>query len=227
MEQRPFTPDEHQTWAAIMKVQRPRRRQQLLPFFQEGLDRLDMDVDVIPDIHAVNKKLKALTGWQAVLTSGFVDKEPFYKMLYNKQFPIGNFIRDSKDLNYTPEPDIVHDLYGHIPFFANSDYAKANEQFGKAALKWINNPQRLTELERLYWFTFEFGLVKTPQGNRIFGAGIASSIGECEYALSNKPTVLPFDVEVVMNTDFRIDIMQEKLFLLESSEQLYKAIGSL
>ncbi|HPI40889.1 MAG TPA: hypothetical protein PLJ21_08795 [Pseudobdellovibrionaceae bacterium] len=225
--QRQFTTEEHKTWASILKTQRPRRSQQLVSLFQEGLDRLNMDTDTIPDINEINQKLKNITGWQAVLVKGFEESAPFYRMLANKQFPIGNFIRNAKDLNYTPEPDIVHDLYGHIPFFVNEAYAKASHQFGLAAMKWIHDPNKLIEFDRLYWFTFEFGLTETPQGLRIFGAGIASSVGECEYALSPTPEVLPFDPEVIRRTDFRIDEMQKKLFLLKSPEQLYSFISQL
>lgn len=195
--------------------------------FEKGLKALDMDVDSIPNLDEVNKKLKSLTGWEGVLVEGLEGGETFYEMLKHRQFPIGNFIRDKKDLNYTPEPDIMHDFYGHIPFFVDKTYADFCQKFGEVAMKYFDQPEKFRQFERVFWFTIEFGLVKTSTGTRIFGAGIASSIGECVYALSGDPEVIPFDVDVVRNQEFRIDEMQKRLFLLENPEQLYKSLNRL
>lgn len=224
---RNFGPDEVETWNEIMEVHRQRRTNQLHPMFMEGLRLLGMDCDGIPDIQLVNKKLRALTGWEGVFVKGFEDPRAFYPMLRDKKFPIGNFIRSKTDLSYTPEPDIVHDFYGHIPFLANQPYADYCQKLGEYSCEFIDQPKKFRQFERVFWFGIEFALVKTDKGIRIFGAGIASSIGECEYALSDKPTVLPFDIDVVRNTEFRIDQMQTKIFLLNSPEQLYGSLPHL
>lgn len=222
-----FNDDENTTWREIMKVQRPRRVRQIVPMFMEGLKLLDMDQDKIPDLNAVNKKLKALTGWQGVYVKGLEEGESFYSMLAQKQFPIGFFVRKKTDLNYTPEPDVVHDFYGHIPFYANKKYADYCQRYGELACRYIGDKEKFRQFERLFWFTFEFGLVETSQGRRIFGAGIVSSIGECEYALSDEPEVIPYDLKTVMDQEFRIDEMQKRLFLLKSIDQLYDSLDSL
>lgn len=224
---RKFDNKENATWTEIMKIQRPRRGKQLHPMFEEGLKLLDMDKDSIPDLSTVNRKLKSLTGWQGVFVEGLEGGETFYDLLKNKVFPIGNFIRDKRDLNYTPEPDIVHDFYGHIPFYANRGYADFNQSFGELAMKYVDDPKKFRQFERVFWFTCEFGLIKSEQGLRIFGAGIASSVGECEYALSQQPEIIEFDLNKVRLQEFRIDEMQKKLFLLESTQQLYTCLEEL
>lgn len=224
---RTFTAAEHATWGDIVRTQRPRRDAQLVSIFSKGLAAVGLDQDTIPSLESVNARLSALTGWQGVFVKGLEDGAHFYPLLRDRKFPIGNFVRDQKDLNYTPEPDIVHDLYGHIPFHADARYADYCQRYGAFACEYLDDPTRLRRLERYFWFTNEFGLVETPHGRRIFGAGIASSIGECVYALSGQPEVLPFDVETICAQEFRIDQMQKRLFLLQSPEQLYGSFEKL
>ena len=221
-----FSVDEHETWRILYARQAEKRSEQIIPEFSFGLEALGFKADRIPDLNAINKKLKALTGWQGVAVEGFEEFHSFYEMLANKQFPIGNFIRDRKDLSYTPAPDVFHDLYGHIPFLATPEYAHFNYDFGRRLLKYTDRPQVLREFERLYWFSMEFALIETPAGRRIFGAGIASSHKECAYALSTEPEVVPFDIEVIRQQDFRIDILQPRLFCLKSRAQLYQCLDA-
>lgn len=219
-----FTPRDHQTWQILFKNQTPLRDRQIIPEFSRGLQLLGMEESKIPDLQQVNVKLKQLTGWQGVYVNGFAEAAIFFELLAKKQFPIGNFIRDPKDLSYTPAPDVFHDLYGHIPFYTIPEYAFFCEDFGKRALKYRTTPSIIDEFQRLFWFTVEFGLVETPHGRRIFGAGIASSFSECAYALSEKPRIHPFDLEVIRNKHFRIDILQEDLFLLQNQQELYSCL---
>lgn len=224
---RVFTDEEHATWGEVVRTQRPRRADQLVPMFADGLAALGMDVDTVPGLDAVNARLKARTGWEGVYVKGLEDGRGFYSLLRERRFPVGNFVRDRGDLNYTPEPDIIHDLYGHLPFYADPAYAEYSHRYGELACRFLDDPVRLRRLERYFWFTLEFGLVETPVGRRIFGAGIASSIGECVYALSEAPEVVPFDVERICAQEFRIDEMQRRLFLLPSIEALYEAFPTL
>lgn len=224
---RPFTAEEHATWREILTVQIPRIERQIHPMFAEGLERLGMTRDRIPDLDEVNQKLYARTGWRGVYVEGLEEGSTFYQLLRDRMFPIGQFIRDRRDLNYTPAPDVVHDLYGHIPFYANREYADFCQKYGEIACRYLNDPALFRQFERFFWFTVEFGLIEMPVGRRIFGAGIVSSIGECEYALSDKPEVLPFDVDRIRNQEFRIDEMQKRIFMLKSTEQLYSALSQL
>ena len=220
---RVFTEEDHGTWAAISAIHRKKRAGQMVPMFLRGLHALGLDGDRIPSLDEVNAKLTFLTGWKGVFVKGLEDPAGFYRLLRDKKFPIGNFVRNRKDLNYTPAPDVVHDLYGHIPFHADEDYADYCQRYGELACQFLDDKARLRRLERYFWFTNEFGLVQTPEGRRIFGAGIASSVGECSYALSDQPEVVPFDVERICAQEFRIDQMQKRLFVMPSIEALYES----
>jgi phenylalanine-4-hydroxylase len=223
---RQFTSEEDQTWRELFERQEKLRSQQIYHIFEDGLAVLEMESTRVPDLDRVNSILMKKTGFKGVPVTGHEDPRSFFPMLARGDFPIGNFIRDRKDINYTPAPDVFHDLYGHLPFYANEDYAKFSKDFGRRGSKYIENPDLLRQWERLFWFGLEFSLVKTPSGNRVFGAGLASSFGETAYALSSKPEVIPFDLEVIRRQEFRIDIFQEKVFILESPEQLYGCLDA-
>lgn len=226
MEFKRFTKEEHETWRTLFLRQAPLRDQQLHPMFSEGLRALQFTPDHIPELSQVNERLKQLSGFEGVPVTGLEDPAHFFALLADRKFPIGNFIRDKQDLSYTPAPDVFHDLYGHIPFFANRDYGDFCHRVGKQALELKHLPNAITQFNRYFWFTIEFALIDTPAGRRIFGAGIASSFGECAYALSDQPEVLPFNLQIIKDQDFRIDEMQKRLFLLKTREQLYTSIDA-
>jgi phenylalanine-4-hydroxylase len=220
-----FGSSEDRTWKILFERQSRKRDQQIIPQFGRGLSELRITADRVPNLENVNSRLRSLTGWEGVPVEGLEEGESFYEMLSQKKFPIGNFIRDEKDLSYTPAPDIFHDLYGHLPFFVDAQYAEFCQEYGRQAIKHKNNPGILKEFERFFWFTIEFGLIETGDGRRVFGAGIASSFGECEYALSEKPIIKSFDVEAIRKQEFRIDIFQKQLFVLKNVNQLYDSLG--
>jgi len=219
-----FTEQDHKTWQTLYRNQTPLRSQQMVSVFSQGLTKLGITDERIPQLSEVNSKLKPLTGWQGVFVKGFEEPRSFFKMLSEKKFPIGSFIRSPEDLSYTPEPDIFHDLYGHMPFFIDSQYGDFCQEFGNRALKYVGNEQIVKEFQRLFWFMIEFGLLETVDGNRIFGAGIASSHSECAYALSNKPQVKMFNIEDIRRQDFRIDMIQNILFKIKSTQDLYSCL---
>jgi phenylalanine-4-hydroxylase len=223
---RTFSPEEHRTWGLLFREQAKKRDEQIWYPFSDGIRALDFTEAGIPDLHEVNRRLRALTGFEGVPVEGFEEPESFYEMLAERAFPIGYFIRDPKDLGYTPAPDIFHDLYGHLPFLVNKEYADFCQEIGRRTVKFRNDPEFLRQWERLFWFTIEFGLLETPQGRRIFGGGIASSINECAYSLSDRPEVLPFDLETIRQQEFDISIMQPRIFLLKSPEQLYGCLDA-
>ncbi len=225
--ERVFTPDEKSIWNKILSIQETKRQNQIVDIFTDGVEKLEISSEYIPQLWEVNDTLESLTGFKGQYVTGLEDGNSFYKMLSERVFPIGNFVRSDEDLNYTPAPDMVHDLYGHIPFFVNSEYADFCQKYGEQTCQVVDNPEKLRMYERFFWFTIEFGLINTSKGKRIFGAGIASSVGECEYALSDKPIVHPFDIDHIINHEFRIDKMQEELFILDSIEQLYNSLDEL
>lgn len=222
-----YTPEESETWRLILQRHATVRDRQVCDLFLNGVKTLELNENRIPDLEEINKVLAAQSGFRGVFVDGLEEGKSFYRLLSERLFPIGNFIRSREDLGYTPAPDIVHDLYGHLPFYTDKAYGDFCQAFGQAALEFADRPELFRQFERFFWFTAEFGLVKTPEGVRVFGAGIASSTGECEYALSGKPRLQPFDIDVIRHQEFRIDEMQKTLFLLESPEQLYSSLGEL
>lgn len=223
---REFTPVENRTWGILFNNLVENRRSMACREFTEGLDYLGITGTHIPDLEEVNRRLMKKTGWKGVPVTGLESGDSFYPGLARREFPIGNFIRDKESLGYTPAPDVFHDFYGHIPFYANGPYAEFCEAYGKMASKYIGDPAKLQKLERFFWFTIEFGLIETPAGRRIFGAGILSSRDESIYSLSEKPEVLPFSVKTICAQDYRIDQIQPRLFLLKNVDDLYSSIAA-
>ena len=227
LKNRVFSNDEMGTWQTVLSTHEKTRRGQVVDIFQSGLETLDIQANKIPQLWEINDTLEKISGFNGAYVTGLEDGKSFYPMLAKRLFPVGNFIRDKRDLSYTPEPDMIHDLYGHIPLLVNRDYAQFCQKIGETACRFIDDDKKFHQFERFFWFTIEFGLIKTDDGSRAFGAGIASSLGECDYALSSEPKVIDFDIDLMINQEFRIDEMQKKLFILESKSQLYGCIDEL
>lgn len=219
--------DEHDTWKRLFERLENCRQTQAHPIFAKGVRLLGLTALEIPDMRKVNAVLEAKTGWRGVFVTGLVDGAEFLVDLAEKKFPIGNFIRDKGDLNYTPAPDIFHDLYGHLPFLTDPDYADFCARLGRLAFKYRNNKSATRMCERLFWFGVEFPLVETKQGRRIFGGGILSSFGESNYSLSDEPEVVPFNLRDIVHRDYNINEMQKRIYLLSTPRELYDCLPEL
>jgi phenylalanine-4-hydroxylase len=188
--------------------------------FLRGLDALDLNAGGIPDFDVINPKLQALTGWTVVCVPGLVPDEVFFDHLANRRFVSGQFIRKPDQLDYLQEPDIFHDVFGHVPMLTDPDFAAYMEAYGKGGQR-AAGLGMLPNLARLYWYTVEFGLMKEADGLRIYGAGIVSSATESVFALDDpSPNRLGFDLERVMRTLYRIDDFQQVYFVIDSLEAL-------
>jgi phenylalanine-4-hydroxylase len=215
-----YTAEEHQTWVTLYE-----RQQKVLPGracepFMRGLDALDLHGDGIPDFEKISEKLRALTGWSVVAVPGLVPDEVFFDHLANRRFPAGNFIRRPDQLDYLQEPDVFHDVFGHVPMLTDpifADYMAAYGRGGERAMKL----GQLHNLARLYWYTVEFGLMQSSEGLRIYGAGIVSSRTESIFSLEDgSPNRIGFELERVMRTPYRIDDFQQVYFVIPSLEEL-------
>jgi phenylalanine-4-hydroxylase len=215
-----YTPEEHRVWVTLYE-----RQAALLPGracepYLNGLKALDLHGQGIPDFAEMNQRLSALTGWRVVAVPGLVPDEVFFDHLANRRFPAGRFIRRADQLDYLQEPDVFHDVFGHVPMLTDptfADYMQAYGEGGRRAMRL----GRLHNLARLYWYTVEFGLLETPQGLRIYGAGIVSSRGESVFSLEDpSPNRLGFDLVRVMRTPYRIDDFQQVYFVLPSLQRL-------
>lgn len=215
-----YTEVEHQTWNTLYE-----RQMKILPgraceAFMRGLDALDLNAGGIPDFEIINPKLQALTGWTVVCVPGLVPDEVFFDHLANRRFVSGQFIRKPDQLDYLQEPDIFHDVFGHVPMLTDPDFAAYMEAYGKGGQR-AGSLGMLPNLARLYWYTVEFGLMQEAGELRIYGAGIVSSATESVFSLEDpSPNRLGFDLERVMKTLYRIDDFQQVYFVIDSIEAL-------
>jgi phenylalanine-4-hydroxylase len=215
-----YTPEEHRVWLTLYE-----RQAALLPGracqpYLDGLRALDLHGAGIPNFEEMNARLSRLTGWRVVAVPGLVPDEVFFDHLANRRFPAGQFIRKPDQLDYLQEPDIFHDVFGHVPMLTNPVFADYMESYGRGGQRAMRLGQ-LHNLARLYWYTVEFGLIQTSEGLRIYGAGIVSSRGESVFCLEDpSPNRLGFDLVRVMRTLYRIDDFQQVYFVLPSLEKL-------
>lgn len=218
-----YTLAEHGVWDTLYE-----RQIQVLPGraadeFLAGLKVLDLHRGGIPKFEEISEELRALTGWSVVAVPGLVPDAVFFEHLANRRFPAGNFIRRADQLDYLQEPDVFHDVFGHVPMLTNPIFADYMEAYGKGGLRSLRY-DALKNLAALYWYTVEFGLIQTDSGLRIYGAGIASSKTESIFALDNpSPNRIGFSLERLMATDYRIDDFQQTYFVIDGYEQLFKA----
>lgn len=212
---------DHEVWKALYKRQLDVLPGRAIGQFMDSLNTLNINQDRIPDFNDINKILMERTGWQVVAVPGLIPDEPFFELLANRRFPSGNFIRTMDQLDYIQEPDVFHDVFGHVPLLADPTFAKYMEEYGKGGLK-AAKLGTIDKLARLYWYTVEFGLIREKDGIRIYGAGILSSPTESVFALeSDSPHRIGFDLKRVLQTHFQIDDFQDNYFVINSFEQLF------
>jgi len=215
-----YTAEEHAIWKTLYT-----RQSKLLPGracdeFVQGMQALPLGAESIPDFRRLSDVLSKRTGWQVVAVPGLVPDEVFFDHLANRRFPAGQFIRRADQLDYLEEPDVFHDVFGHVPMLMHPVIADYIQAYGVGGLR----AQRLgvlTSLARVYWYTVEFGLVEQKRGLRIYGSGIVSSYSESLFALENRsPNRIRFNLERVMRTQYRIEDFQETYFVIRNLDEL-------
>ncbi|AQR75845.1 phenylalanine 4-monooxygenase [Sphingomonas sp. LM7] len=217
-----YSAQEHATWDTLFE-----RQAKLLPgraseAYLKGLDALRLSESGIPNFEELSARLMKLTGWQVVAVPGLVPDEVFFDHMANRRFVAGNFIRRPDQLDYLQEPDVFHDVFGHVPMLADPVFADYLEAYGRGGVRAMELGA-LKQLGRLYWYTVEFGLVQEAEGLRIYGAGIVSSSAESRFALDDpSPNRIGFDLKRVMRTDYRIDDFQQNYFVIPSFDELLR-----
>ena len=215
--------EDHAIWRTLFE-----RQCKLLPGracaeYLEGLRDLGVAADGIPDFERLSDIMERATGWRIVAVPGLVPDDVFFRHLAGRRFPATNWIRRPEQLDYLQEPDVFHDVFGHVPILMNPVFADYLQAYGRGGLKALGLGA-LPKLSRLYWYTVEFGLIATGEGLRIYGSGIVSSRGESVYCLeSGQPERIAFDLMRIMRTDYKIDDYQAVYFVIESFEQLFEA----
>lgn len=217
-----YTPEEHATWDTLFA-----RQAKLLPgrasaAYLKGLEALRLSDSGIPNFEELSDRLMRLTGWRVVAVPGLVPDDVFFDHMANRRFVAGNFIRRPDQLDYIQEPDVFHDVFGHVPMLADPVFADYLEAYGRGGIRALELGA-LKQLGRLYWYTVEFGLIEEAEGLRIYGSGIVSSSAESVFALdSDSPNRIGFDMKRVMRTDYRIDDFQQNYFVIPSFEELLR-----
>ena len=220
-----YTAEEHRVWQILFK-----RQQKLLPGracdeFIDGLQNLGLTADTIPQLPDVSRRLQAKTGWQVAAVPALISARSFFELLADRRFPAATFIRCEEELDYVTEPDIFHELFGHCPMLTNLVYADFIHDYAVKVLSFPEADWPL--LQRLFWFTVEFGLIQTAKGIRAYGGGILSSISETVYSVESDLAMrVLFDPVVVFRTPYRIDMLQRIYFVINEYQQLYHFVTS-
>jgi phenylalanine-4-hydroxylase len=217
-----YTAAEHEVWRILYG----RRVQELQSTGSErvlrGLELVGLQPDTVPDLLEVSRRLEPLTRWRAIPVSGFLPAGTFFESLATRRFPTTVTVRPRQQLDYLPEPDIFHDVFGHVPLHADPVFADALQRCGQLGAAAREGEER-TALTRLFWFTIEFGLVRERGEPRIFGSGLVSSSKDAANALGGGCERRPFSLDAVLEQPFAIDDLQPVLFVLESFDQLLEA----
>ena len=216
-----YTEDEHALYRRLFERQSKLVPRYACPEWIDAIAGLDASGE-IPRFDDVSKKLRKATGWEIVAVPGLIPDDAFFTHLANRRFPVTVWLRKPEEFDYIVEPDVFHDFFGHVPLLFDRTYADHLYEYGKGGLKAMRL-DAVKFLARLYWFTIEFGLMRTSQGVRAYGAGLLSSGGELAYCVEDRrPQRLPFDLERIMRTGYQIDRYQEKYFVIDSFEHLMR-----
>ena len=220
-----YSTEENSVWENLYQRQEKLWPGRACQEYLDGLKALDLSVDTIPQLPDVNQKLKKMTGWEVVPVAALISAREFFELLATRKFPAATFIRIYAELDYVQEPDIFHELVGHCPMLTNQIYADFVHEYAQKVLSFPEKDWPL--LQRLFWFTVEFGLIYTAEGLRIYGGGILSSINETVYSVeSSLPQRCLFDPLVAFRTPYRIDELQKVYFVIHDYQQLYDIVKS-
>ena len=219
-----YAAEDHAIWRILFERQQQTLKGRVCQEYLDGLAALGIGAEGIPRFERMNKRLRELTGWEVVAVPGLVPGRPFFQMLASRRFPAGTFIRTREQLDYLEEPDIFHDIFGHVPLLTNPAYADYMQEYGRVGLDAIEH-KGVKFLSRLNWYTIEFGLIRKPEGIQIYGAGIVSSFGEARYVVEDpSANHLAFDLDRVLRTGYYIDDFQATYFVIDRFEDLFEVL---
>ncbi len=217
-----YTDEAHEVWATLCRRQLASLQDKACRPFLDGLERIQLDLTRVPRLNDINDRIRPITGWAARAVPGYIDPRYFFKSLQARVYPTTVTLRSKDQLDYLEEPDIFHDVFGHVALQADPAYGELMRTLGD-----INDStttdQDVLEITRLFWFTIEFGLIREGSDIRLLGSGLLSSFGEAIHSLSDKIVRKPFRLAEVIAQPFRVDVYQDVLFIAESLEQLIEA----
>ncbi|HET9086523.1 MAG TPA: phenylalanine 4-monooxygenase [Acidobacteriaceae bacterium] len=218
-----YTPEQHATWAELVRRCMPQLRGYACEEYLDGFHQIGLREDSIPDLAAVSARLEPRTGWNSTPVSGYLPTDAFFEMLAARRFPTTTWLRDKNSLEYTPEPDIFHDVFGHVPMHAHPVFADFLHEYGRVCCSMAGRADDLERMGRFFWFTVEFGVIRQHGQIKVYGSGLISSHGECTYVVERGPEIRDFNLDQVLEHKFSISEMQPVLYAVESFQQIYEA----
>jgi phenylalanine-4-hydroxylase len=218
-----YTVEQHAVWQELVSRRMPQLREHACAEYLDGFEQIGLSEHHLPKLKDVSRLLVPRTGWESTAVSGFLPADAFFEMLAARRFPTTTWLRARESMDYTPEPDIFHDVFGHVPMHAHPVFADFLQHYGKVCASVIDRPDALERLGRLFWFTVEFGLIRQDGQVKVYGSGLISSHGECTRVLNGGCEIRDFDVDAVLSQHMQTSEMQPVLFAVESFDQIYEA----
>ena len=222
-----YTREDYKVWKILFNKRLKNLQGIVAEEFLIALKDLNFKAEKIPNFVEINNILRSTTGWSIKTVPNISPPEEFFSFLSMKKFTATCWLRSIDQIDYLEEPDMFHDVFAHVPLLSNKDYTNFFKEMGEIAVSVTEEPKKLEKLQRIYWFTIEFGLIKKNNDFKIYGAGIISSDEESKNVLSKKSKKLEFDVKKVMNQPFRIDVVQDTYYYINSFEQLTSSIAEI
>jgi phenylalanine-4-hydroxylase len=222
-----YTKEDFAVWQQLYIRQMQLLSEYASKSYLDAVDQIGFKENAIPDFGKTTQKLISATGWELTVVPELVPQQHFFELLSNRVFPATCWLRTAKELDYIEEPDMFHDVFGHVPLLVNPAYALFMQGFGELAMKWADVPEAIKLLSRVYWFTIEFGLISETGSTKIYGAGILSSPGETVHSMHPETVRKAFHIETILTTAYRTDILQEHYFVIHSFEQLYESLPAI
>ena len=221
-----YTAEQHAVWAELARRRMPQIERHAAREYLEGFEFLSLPFDRLPNLATLSAKLQPRTGWNATAVSGFLPGPAFFEMLAARRFPTTTTLRGLDSLEYVPEPDIFHDVFGHVPMHAHRVFADFLAHYGQVCSR-IDDEGILERIGRVFWYTVEFGLIRQDGEVKVYGSGLISSNGECSNVIHRGCEVRPFDLGEVLRTPVKVDEMHHLLFAIESFDEIYEAMHTL
>ena len=218
-----YTPENQSVWAELVGRRLPQLQQWACREYLDGYDAIGLRSDQIPSLPEIARRLAPRTGWETTPVSGFMPPDAFFEMLAARRFPTTTWLRDRNSIDYTPEPDIFHDVFGHVPMHAHKVFGDFLQHYGAVCAR-VDDKDVLEKIGRLFWYTVEFGLIRQDGKVKVYGSGVISSHGECENVISGRCEVRDFTLDRVLATPVKVDEIHKLLFAIESFDEIYEAM---
>lgn len=219
-----YTTEDHTVWSLLYQAQMEHLPAIAAQAYLDGCERVKFVPDRVPKFDVINEVLADLTGWEVYVVPGLIDNKPFFEHLARKEFPATTWLRKMEQLKYIEEPDMFHDVFGHVPLLSEPFFTNYLQGLSKMALQHIDNETAIELIARMYWYTVEFGLIKESGAIKIYGAGILSSPGESQFSVSSEATHVPFHVQTIFDSPYIKDKYQAQYFVIDSYQQLFDSL---